>query len=61
MGFFISKKHGFLGASPDQIIQDPKEDSPGVAELKFLEVKENETLADVLIRQHICVKRKEDN
>ena len=60
-GFFISKTHGFLGASPDRIIQDPKEDSPGVAELKFLEVKENETLADVLLRQHICVKRKEDN
>jgi len=42
-GFFISKTHVFLGAIPDRIIQDPEEDSPGVAELKFLQVKENET------------------
>ena len=60
-GFLISKTHGCLGASPDRIIQDPEEDSPGVAELKFLQVKENEMLADVPLRQHICVKRKEDN
>ena len=32
-----------------------------MAELKFLQVKENETLGDVLLRQHICVKGKEGN
>ena len=32
-----------------------------MAKLKFLQVKENETLADVLLRQHVCVKGKEGN
>lgn len=39
--FFISKTHGFLGASPiflarDRIVHDPTEETPGVAELKFI-------------------------
>ena len=33
-GFFISKTHGFLGASPGGIITDPEETIPGVAEFK---------------------------
>ena len=31
-GFFISKTHGFLGASPDRIVHDLTEETPGVAE-----------------------------
>ena len=35
---------------------DPSESSPGVVEMKFLQVKENERLQDVLLKQHICIK-----
>lgn len=56
MGFFISKTHGFLGASPDRIVHDLTEETPGVAEFKFIQVKDGETLSGVLIKQHICVK-----
>ena len=55
-GFFISKTHGFLGASPDGIITDQEESTPGVVELKYIQVKPGETLTDVLLRQHICFK-----
>ena len=55
-GFFISKTHGFLGASPDRIAHDLTEETPGVAEFKFIQVKDGETLSGVLIKQHICVK-----
>ena len=55
-GFFISKTHGFLGASPDRIVHDLTEETPGVAEFKFIQVKDGETLSGVLIKQHICVK-----
>ena len=55
-GFFISKIHGFLGASPDRIVHDLTEETPGVAEFKFIQVKDGETLSGVLIKQHICVK-----
>ena len=60
-GLLISKTHEFLGSSPDRIIQDPSEESPGVAEFKYLQVKENETLLDVLLRQNICVKGNKGN
>ena len=30
-GFFISKTHGFFGASPDRIVHDQTEETPGVA------------------------------
>ena len=57
-GFFISKTHGFLEASPDRIVHDLTEETPGVAEFKFIQVKDGETLSGVtvLIKQHICVK-----
>ena len=55
-GFFISKTHSFLGASPDHIVHDLTEETPGVAEFKFIQVKDGETLLGVLIKQHICVK-----
>ena len=55
-GFFISKTHGFLGASPDGIITDEEESTLGVVEFKYIQVKPCETLTDVLLRQHICLK-----
>ena len=60
-GLFVSKNHGFLGASPDGIITDPEETSPGVAEFKYRQVKLDETLTDVLLRQHICSKVPQNN
>lgn len=45
--FFISKTNGFLGASPDRIVHDPTEETPGVAEFKFIQVKDGETLSGV--------------
>lgn len=35
-GFFISKTHGFLGASPDGIITDEEESTPGIVEFKYI-------------------------
>ena len=55
-GVFISKTHGFFGASPDRIVHDLTEEALGVAEFKFIQVKDGETLSGVLIKQHICVK-----
>ena len=55
-GVFISKTHGFLGASPDCIVHDLTAETPGVAEFKFIQVKDGDTLSGVLIKQHICVK-----
>ena len=45
-----------MGASPDRIVHDLTEETPGVAEFKFIQVKDGETLSRVLIKQHICVK-----
>ena len=56
-GFVISKTHGHISASPDRIIYDQSESSPGVVEMKFLQVKSGETLEDILLKQHICIKR----
>ena len=60
-GFFISKTHGFLGASPDGVITDEEESTPGVVEFKYIQVKPGETLTDVLLRQHICLKVQHNN
>ncbi|CAH3154834.1 unnamed protein product [Pocillopora meandrina] len=43
-GFVISKTHGHIGASPDRIIYDQSESSPGVVEMKFLQVKSGKPL-----------------
>lgn len=61
MVFFISKTHGFLGASPDRIVYDPTEETPGVAEFKFIQVKDEEGLLDVLLKQHIYIKTQKGN
>ena len=52
-GFFISKTHGFLGASADGIITDQEKSTHGVVEFKCIQVKPGETLTDVLLRQHM--------
>ena len=58
-GFFISKTHDLLSASPDGIIIAEEESTPGVVELKFIQVKPGETLAHALLRQRIIqVKKK---
>lgn len=50
-GFFISKSHPFLGASPDGLIGND-----GSIEVKKIHPGNNETLQDTLLRQNI-VKR----
>ena len=40
----------------EDTITDPEETTPGVAEFKYIQVKPDETLTDVLLRQHICLK-----
>ena len=52
----MSKTHGYLGASPDGIITDQEESTPGVVEFNYIQVKPGETLTDVLLRQHICLR-----
>ena len=57
-GFFISTSHGFIGASPDRIIHvhTGTQSSPGVLEMKYIQVKTGLTLKDVLLKQSICTK-----
>ena len=45
-----------MGASPNRTVYDLTEETPGVAEFKFIQVKDGETLSEVLIKQNICVK-----
>ena len=52
----MSKTHGYLGASPDGIITDQEESTPGVVEFNYIQVKPGENLTDVLLRQHICLR-----
>ena len=55
-GFFVSSTHGFLGASPDALVSDPSEtDSKGLLEVKYIQVHENESLNEALVRKRICV------
>jgi len=55
-GFFISKSDGFLGASPDGLVNDPSvQDAKGLAEVKFVQVREDESFVDSLLRKGICV------
>ena len=52
-GFFVSKTHPFLGASPDGIVSD--NESSGLLEMKYIQMEESETLEEALIRKRICV------
>ena len=56
-GFFVSKTHGFLGASPDGLVTDPSSENPlGLVKAKNIQVNENESLMAALIRKGICTK-----
>ena len=56
-GFFVSKSHGFLGASPDGLVTDESCENPlGLVEVKNIKLKENETLKMALVRKGICNK-----
>ena len=57
-GFFVSKEHGFLGASPDGLVSDPSSvDSRGLIEVKFIQVTEHESLSKSVLKKRICVKK----
>ena len=43
-----------MGASPDRIVHD-------VTKFKFIQVKDEESLSDVLLKQHICIKTQQGN
>lgn len=56
-GFFVSKHHGFIGASPDGLVTDPSIENPlGVIEVKNITVKDSEDLSIALVRKSICKK-----
>jgi hypothetical protein len=55
-GLFISDE-GFLGASPDALVDDPSLSDPeGLVEIKYIQMNDNETLCDALVRKRICTK-----
>ena len=58
---FYQQNSWLLGASLDGIITDEEESTPGVAEFKYIQVKPGETLTDVLLKQHICLKVQPNN
>lgn len=56
-GFFVSKEHGYLGASPDGLVHDPSaSDSEGLIEVKYVQTSKDETLEKALLRKSICKK-----
>lgn len=60
-GFFVSKDHGFLGASPDGLVDDPSlEDSKGLIEIKHVQMNEDENLNDAVLRKRICSRKNEN-
>ena len=57
MFFLVSKHHGFLGASPDGLVQDPSAgNTDGLLELKYIQMEKSESLEDAFIRKGICMK-----
>ena len=53
--FFVEKKKGILGASPDGLATDPSKSSPHeIIEANNVIVKDGETLKDALIWKSIC-------
>lgn len=54
--FFVSTEHGFLGASPDALVNDPtSEVIDGLAEVKYIQMNDDENLYESLVRKIICV------
>lgn len=54
---FVSKTHGFLGASPDALVTDPGSENPsGLVRAKNIQLRENESLSAALVRKGICTK-----
>lgn len=61
-GFFVSKKNGIVGASPDGLVTDPVSENPlGIIEVKNITVNSNESLLTALVRKSICTKEGEVN
>ena len=55
-GLIVSVSHGFLASSPDGLVHDPSHDpAEGMLEMKYIQMKEGETLNDALARKRICV------
>ena len=55
-GLIVSTLHGFLAASPDGLVKDPSHEPPeGMLEMKYIQMKEDETLTEALLRKRICV------
>lgn len=54
MCFYIEKKKGILGASPDGLVTDPIRNNPyGLIEAKNVLVQDGETLKDALVRKSV--------
>ena len=59
-GLIVSATHGFLAASPDEIVTDPSEiPSEGLVEVKLIFLDCNETLLDCAKRKRIVVLNEE--
>ena len=54
-GFFVSKTHGFLGASPDEIVTDTEDEDTSGLKGRYVQTLESETLSDALVRKRICI------
>ena len=54
-GFVVSATHGFLGSSPDGLVNDPLESPPdGLIEVKHVVLQNGEPLKVALLRKGIC-------
>lgn len=54
-GFFVSKSHGFLGASPDGLVEDPSSNDPqGLIEVKYVQTNKGEEIEAALVNKGIC-------
>ena len=55
-GFFVSKTHGHLGATPDGLVSDLQSPQPsGLLEVKYVQTSEDETPHEALLRKRICI------
>ena len=55
-GLQVSKSHGFLASSPNGLVYDGSHTpSEGLLEMKYIQMKECETIEECLLRKRICV------